>query len=178
MSKAPRRLSVSLDEESAEKLESLKKEMDCSKARVIREALKHLYAVEEFGSSLEAVETYLDFLAKDEHVIVDVDHWNSLFEEIGEGSEEFWEEVEDIGEQHWDEYYDKGLRTVSDILEYVEKTNWYRLNRNSEKDFTLVIKVEKSKKFVKKFLESLFRASPHEVRIFEGRRKLRLNVVS
>ncbi len=178
MSKAPKRLSVSLNDESAEILQELKEDMDCSKAKVIREALKHLYAAEEFGTDLQVVETYLDFLAKGEHVIVDVEHWNSLFEEIDDGSEEFWEEVEDIGEQHWDEYYDKGLRTIPEILEYVEKTNWYKLNRNSERDYTLVINVENSKEFVKKFLKSLFRASPHEVRISEGRRKLRINVVS
>ncbi|RLG57244.1 MAG: CopG family transcriptional regulator [Hadesarchaea archaeon] len=174
----PIRLTISLDEETANLLAKLQHQYNSSKAEVIRKAVNYLDVVEEKGgASLDACKAYLDFLCKGEHIIVDVEHWKAIFSEIGEGSDGFWREVRDVGRHHWQEYYDKGLREVKDILEYVEKANWYRLSVDSSRAFTLILNVREAKRFVRTFFEGLFDASPHKVEITEGRGKIRINVM-
>jgi hypothetical protein len=52
---------------------------------------------------LDHIQIYIDYLAKMEHVIVDIANWKSIFSEIGNGSEKFWNEVYQIGVEHWKE---------------------------------------------------------------------------
>jgi len=175
----PVRLTISLDQESWALIEQLQQKYKTSKADVLRKAVFCLDIVEKVGlTSPDTIKAWLDFLGKGEHVIVDVEHWRAIFNEIGEGNQEFWEKVREIGRYHWGEYYDKGLRTVREILEYVEKTNWYRLSVDSEKGFTLVLNVREAKRFIREFFEGLFEMSPHKVSITETEGKLRINVMA
>ena len=175
----PVRLSISLDEESAALINKLQREYKTSKADIVRRAVSYLNVAEEKGRvSLDSCKAYLDFLSKGEHVIVDVEHWKALFTEIGGGSEEFWEEVYKIGRHHWKEYYDKGLRDVKEILEYVEKTNWYRLSVDSEQSFTLTLNVREAKRFIRSFFEGFFDASTHKVTITESYGKIRVTIMT
>lgn len=177
--KKTRRLSISLDEKSADLVDDLQRRFDTSKAEVMREALKYLKVATENGSvPVSTVSVYLDMLSKGEHVIVDTEHWRTLLKELGENSEDYWEKARKIGKQHWREYSDKGIRSVGNILKYVENANWYTLSKDSKKGFTLILKVQESKKFVKEFFKSLFEASPHEIEINEGYGKIRINVIS
>jgi hypothetical protein len=112
-----------------------------------------------------------------EHVIVDIAHWKSIFTEIGKGSEQFWEEVRRIGEAHTKEYYDKGLKNIKDILEYVENTNWYKLSVDSESSFTLILTVSESSEFVKNFFKGFFKNYPRKVEINEEYKKIRIRII-
>ncbi len=173
------RLSISLDEESAALIEKFRDKYKTSKTDIVRRAVRYLNVAEEKGGvSLDSCEAYLDFLGKGEHTIVDVEHWRALFAEIGDGSEEFWREVRDIGRNHWKEYYDKGLRGVKEILEYVEKTNWYKLSADSGQSFTLILSVREAKRFVRGFFEGLFDASTHKVEITESHGKIRVTTIA
>jgi len=58
--------------------------------------------------------------------------------------------------------FDKGIREFEQILEYLEKTNWYKLNTDSQQSFTLVSAVLESTKFIKTFLEGLFSKYPQK----------------
>lgn len=175
----PIRLSISLDDETAKLIEKIQSKLGTSKAEVVRLSVGYLNVAEEKGGvPLSTVNACLDFLAKGEHVIVDVEHWHSLFKEIGNGSENFWKEVREVGKNHWKEYHDKGLRNVRDVLDYVEKTNWYTMNVDSEHDFTLILRVPSSKRFVRTFFEGLFDASPYQVKISESYGKIRMSVVT
>lgn len=177
--RAPQRLSISLDDESVKLIEKFQLKFKTSKADVIRRALRCYNEIEEAGGPpLDYIRAYIDFLAKGEHVIVDVDHWRTIFNEIGEGSKKFWDEVHRIGDNHRAEYCDKGLRSVREILDYVEKANWYKLSADSEHGYTLVLNVPESKKFVKTFFEGLFSAYPQIIEITEGFGKIRINVVT
>lgn len=174
----PVRLSISLDEGSAALIERLQSKHKTSKADIVRRAVRYLNIAEEEGEvPLDTCKVYLDFLSRGEHVIVDVEHWKALFSEIGSGSDEFWKEVREIGRYHWREYYDKGLRDVKEILEYVEKTNWYKLSVDSEYGFTLILSVREAKRFVRSFFEGLFDASTHKIQITEGYGKIRINIM-
>ncbi len=175
--KKSKRLSISLDKKSAELIDELQEKFNSSKAEVIRKSLRYLKVGEEAGGvGLSTISAYLDFLAKGEHIIIDTEHWRILLGEIGEEKGKFWKKAKKIGKQHWEIYSDKGFKTVEEILEHVEKANWYELSKDSEKGFTLVLRVQESQEFVKVFIESLFKASPHDVDISEGYGKLRVRI--
>ena len=173
--RVPKRLTVSLDEESLKLIEESQFKHKTSKADVVRRAVHFYNEFDRVGVPLQALRAYMDFLAKGEHTICDVDLWEALFEEIGEGSKKFWDEVYKIGEMHRDEYADKGLKSVREILEYVEKANLYRLSVDSENSFTLILTVPKSRRFVRTFFEGLFR-SLLNVDITDTYGKIRINV--
>jgi len=173
------RLSVSLDEESQDIINKYLTKYKGSKANLIRKALEHLNYHEEIQKkiSLEDIQIYIDYLAKMEHVIVDIAHWKSIFSEIGEGSEKFWEEVYQIGVEHWKEYSDKGIRNIQNILEYVERTNWYKLNIDSENTFTLILTVSEASRFVTTFFRGFFSRYSREVEIREEFKKIRIRII-
>lgn len=173
------RLSVSLDEKSLSIIEEYLSKYNVSKAGIIRKALQCLKNMEELREKipLENIMTYIDYLANMEHIIVDVAHWKSIFSEIGKGSEKFWDEVYKIGEAHAKEYYDKGLRDVEQILRYIEKTNWYKLNIDSENSYTLILTVSESSKFIKTFFEGFFSKFPRKIEISEGYKKIRIKLI-
>ena len=136
-----KRLCAYFDDESTAIIEKYEKKYGGSTAAILRKALQCLKNNEEAQekTSWENIIAYVDFLANMEHVILDIAHWKLIFTEIGKGSEKFWEEMRRIGEEHTKEYYDKGLKNIKDILEYVEKTNWYRLSIDSDTSFTLIL---------------------------------------
>jgi hypothetical protein len=174
-----KRLSVALDEKSDELINSYLSKYNVSKSEIIRRAIKCLKFEDENvkgRTTLQDLTAYIDFLSNMEHVIVDVAHWKAIFLEISENSEKFWNEVSKIGEQHLDEFYDKGKKDVRGILEFVEKTNWYKLSIDSENCYTLILIVSESSKFVKKFFEGLFKNYPRKVEISEDYKKLRIRL--
>jgi hypothetical protein len=172
------RLSISLDDESIAIIEKYLEKYQ-SKANLLRSALQCLKTSEEIQEQAPfgLIRTYINFLAKMEHVVIDIAHWEAMLSEIGEGSEDFWNEVRKIGEEHLKEFYDKGLREVRQILEYIEKKNWYKLNMDSESSFTLILTVSESKIFVKTFLEGIFKRYPKKVEISEQHKKIRIRVL-
>ncbi|MBU0497631.1 MAG: hypothetical protein KKG04_06735 [Candidatus Thermoplasmatota archaeon] len=173
-----KRLCAYFDDESVEILEKYSAKYGGSTANLLRRSLQCLKNCEEAQekTSWDHIIAYVDFLAKMEHVILDIAHWKVLFSQIGDGSDKFWEELRSIGEAHYKEYLDKGLRTVQDMLEYVENTNWYRLSVDAEDKFTLVLTVSESSHFVKTFFEGLFRQYPRDVEFREESMKIRIRV--
>ena len=93
------RLSVSLDETSIDIITEFLPKYKGSKAHLIRRALETLKAYEKMQDKvpISTIETYVDFLASMEHIIVDIAHWKAIFNEINNGSDQFWKEVYDIG---------------------------------------------------------------------------------
>ena len=173
------RLSVSLNNESSNIIKKYLPKYKGSKADLIRRALIYLDKYEgiQDNISLEIIETYIDFLGKMEHVIVDISHWKAIFNEIGEGSDDFWNEVYRIGEDHRKEYYDKGIKNIRKILEFIEKTNWYKLKVDSEEYFTLILTVSEASKFITRFLSGLFKNYHRKVEVIEEGKKIRVRVV-
>jgi len=173
-----RRVCANFDEESLAIIEKYQAKYKGSTANLLRLALRCLKICEEAQekASLEKIMTYIDYLAKMEHLLIDIADGKAIFSEIGEGSEKFWDEIYNIGEEHLEEYQDKGLRTVKQMLEYVEKTNWYKLSVDSENSFTLILSVSEASKFVKTFFEGLFDNYPKKVEIIEEFKKIRVRV--
>lgn len=119
----------------------------------------------------------MDMLLSSEHVILDIDHW-LLFINLIESSpekERFWEKHREIARSHVEELKQK-VHSVGDILERLEACNFFIITKNSEKDFTLVLYSETTKRFIKVFLEEFFSAMGLKVEIRENLTKLRLVV--
>ena len=173
------RLSVSLNQESIDIIKEFLPKYKGSKANLIRRALETLKAHEKMQSKvpISTIETYVDYLASMEHIIVDIAHWKSIFSEIDKGSEKFWQEVFDIGAQHWKEYHDKGIKNIQKILEYVEITNWYKLNSDSETSFTLTLTVSEASKFIATFFQGFFSRYPREIEVNQEYKKIRIRAI-
>ena len=173
-----RRICANFDDESLEILEKYQTKYKGSVANLLRRALHCLKKFEELRekASYKKIETYVNKLANMEHLIIDIADGKAIFSEIGEGSEKFWDDIYKIGEEHLKEYQDKGLKTVSQILEHVEITNWYKLNIDSENNFTLILAVSEASKFVKTFFEGLFNNYSRKVEIIEEFKKIRIRV--
>ncbi len=173
------RLSISLNNESSKIIQKYLPKYQGSKADLIRRALIYLDKCEEIQETVDfkTIEAYIDYLGKLEHVIVDISHWKVIFNEIGTGSSKFWDEIYRIGEEHRKEYYDKGIRNIRMVLEHVEKTNWYKLNVDSEDCYTLILTVTEAGKFVKNFLTGFFKDYPRKVEISDEGKKIRIRVI-
>ncbi|MFH1013161.1 MAG: hypothetical protein V1769_01485 [Thermoplasmatota archaeon] len=117
---------------------------------------------------------YINFLADNEHLIVDIVQWKAIFIEIGEGSKKFWDDVWKIGDFHRKVYRDNGIREPVYILRYMEKINWYALKEDSKNNFTLVLSVSESARFIKTFFEGFFSNYPRKVDIQEEYMKIRI----
>jgi hypothetical protein len=174
------RLTVSLDNDSEVIVDSISKKYGLNKTGVVRKALKLLDQQEKLNKtcSTDTIQAYCEFLENKDHIILDVDHWDAFFNEIDEGSEKFWDAVYEIGVEHQKEYHNKGIRTVREILSFVEKTNWYILNEDSDKSFTLILNLSISGKFVEHFFKGFFLHHPQEVTIKRGARKIRVTIKS
>ena len=168
------RLTIALDEDSNNIIQKFIEEKNISKSSVIRLALQSLVKQSKLEKlcSIEQLYVYSLFLVNNDHIILDVDHWDVFFKEIGDGSDSFWNGVYDVGVEHQKEYHNKGLREVHDILTFIEKTNWYRLNQDSENSYTLVLNVLASGKFVEYFFKGFFRDFPQKVQVKRGGRKI------
>ncbi|MEM4747763.1 MAG: ribbon-helix-helix protein, CopG family [Archaeoglobaceae archaeon] len=167
------RLSISLDEESKEKINSLCLKTGKSASQIIREFIELGYEILNLGIDVETLKIWIDYLAKKQHIILDIEHWRVIFSEIEKvNSDEFWEKMEEIGLSHAMQYKLKGIDTVEKILSYVEKANWYEIKVEKKGIYTLVLNDLKVKKFVKTFLEKVFEGQKIKAEIKEGFGKL------
>ena len=117
-----KRICANFDDESLEILNQYLVKYKGSTAHLLRMALQSLKNCEELQEKVpwKNVAAYVDYMGSMEHLIIDIADGQAIFSAIGEGSDKFWKEIYKIGEEHLNEYFDKGLRTVKEILEYVE----------------------------------------------------------
>lgn len=128
------RTSISLDSKTLDMLGELVKKTGKSASEIIRESVATYYDL-EFSSkvSRKVLKIYVDFLSEGEHVIVDLEHWEAIWKLLNEiADEEFWKLIEVSGREHGIQYYNKGLRDVKSILEYMEPGNFFRIKQDAE----------------------------------------------
>lgn len=167
------RLSISIDEESKEKLDRLKYETKKGTSELIRDLIDFGYEVYRSGVDIESLKAWIDYLAKRQHMILDIEHWRVIFSELENvDNNDFWRQMEEIGLSHAMQYKMKGLDNVEKILKYVEKANWYEIKEEGKGIYTLILNDLKIKKFVKVFLEKVFEGQKIRAEIKEGFGKL------
>jgi hypothetical protein len=175
----PTRITVAFDPSTANLLEKISKESGLSQSEIMRRALRFYNenrAIDD-AATRKKIYTYMDLLLSGEHVILDVDHW-LLFLKLVEScpsEEKFWEEHRDVARSHTEQLKAKVL-TVEELLARLEACNFFRVIKNSEKDFTLVLGSELPKTFVRIFLEEYFAGMGVKAEIKENLAKIRVTV--
>lgn len=173
------RITVAFDQVTANLLEKISKEAKLSQSEIIRRALRFYYenrAIED-ATTRKKLYTYMDLLLGGEHVILDVDHWLLFLKLVGSSPEQerFWKEHRDVAKSHAEQLKTK-VFTAEELLARLEACNFFRITKDSENDFTLVLGSELPKKFVRIFLEEYFADMGVKAEIKENLAKLRVTV--
>jgi len=181
MSKNPSRITVAFDQSTANLLEKISKEAELSQSEIMRRALRFYYENRALTDPVikKKIYTYMDLLLGGEHVILDVDHW-LLFLGLIESSpeaEKFWSEHRIVAQSHKEQLKNK-VHTAEELLARLETCNFFRMTKNSENDFTLILGSELPKKFVKIFIEEFLSAMGVKAEIKENLAKISVTVKS
>ncbi len=169
----PIRITVALDGESYEIFNELKEKFKDSQSELIRRALRFYHDHMDLEDhDRNKIRMYVELLGEGEHVILDIDHWVAFlkFIETHPDKEEFWKIHREIAKAHAEEFAGKDAKY---ILERLEACNFFRINEKNG-EWTLVLNHEATKKFVKMFLEEVFRNMGFDFEIREDLMKLRL----
>jgi hypothetical protein len=177
--RTPTRITVAFDSSTASLLEKISKEAEVSQSEIMRRALRFYNdnrALED-PAVRKKVYAYLDLLSSGEHVILDVDHW-LLFLEMVESSpdqEAFWAKHKEIARSHKEQLQSK-VHTAEQVLIRLENCNFFRITKNSDKDFTLVLGSELPKKFIRVVIEEFFSVLGIKAEIRENLAKLNVSI--
>ncbi len=173
---APTRVTISLDGETAQLFEKLKGEERASQSGLIRRALKFYAAYKDVVKEDDArIRTYIDMLTGGEHVIVDMDHW-ILFMRYLEEVEEFWKDHHEIARAHGEQLPGK-TKTPEELLKRLESCNFYKLKKDSDNEYTLMLGSDKSIRFIKVFLEEVLEGMGYKAEIKEDLTKIRVKIL-
>jgi hypothetical protein len=168
---------VAFDKTTAELLEKVSAEAQVSNSETMRRALKFYSQNKALDdpAMTRKIHAYLDMLLTGEHVIVDIDHWLMFLRLISSSPEKesFWSEHKQVARAHGEQLKTK-VHSPEELLERLEACNFFRLTKNSSKDFTLVLVSELSKDFIRIFLEEYFSAMGVKAEIKENLTKLRV----
>jgi hypothetical protein len=160
-------------------LKKISKETDLSQSEIMRRALRFYSdnkALTDLATRKKAY-AYMDLLLDGEHVILDLDYW-LLFLRLIESSpdkEKFWAEHREVARSHKEQLKSK-VHSAEELLTRLEYCNFFRMTRNSDRDFTLIFGSELPKKFVRVFLEEYFSAMGIKAEIKENLTKLSVTV--
>ena len=174
--KNPVRVTIAFDEKSYEIFSRLKEKLNQSQSEIIRNALRFYYehqGLEDYD--IEKLRIYVEMLGEGEHIILDIDHWIAFlrFMETHPEREKFWEFHREVARSHAEQFRGK---TPEYILERLEACNFFRINRISENEFTLILGNEIARYFIKTFLEEVFEGAGINAEIREDLTKLRVKV--
>ncbi len=172
--KEMKRITVSLDEETARMLEELVNLDKRSVSEIVRFAVSDYYKTRSSkGVDPEVIDIIIDLLSEREHVIVDVSLWAVILEELNKvAKEDFWKFVGKVGREYGIQLKVKGLQRAFDVLKYMESSNWFRVKPSSTNTYILVLTVKAEVKILSIFLQNLFNALEIPIEIIEGVRKL------
>ena len=175
----PTRITVAFDKSTANLLEKISKEAGLSQSEIMRRALRFYYENRAIDGAVirKKIYTYMDLLLNGEHVILDVDHWLLFLKLVDScpSSNQFWEEHRDVARSHREQLKTKVL-SAEELLARLEACNFFRVTKNSNEDFTLVLGSELPKTFVRIFLEEYFDGMGVKVNIQENLAKLRVTI--
>jgi hypothetical protein len=173
------RITVALDESAFQIFEKLRKEEGISQSALMRRALKFYDENKGLVKGKDPkVDLYVDMLSSGEHIILDMDHWLLLIGLIDSSpkKEKFWQGCRAVAMAHAEQLPSK-VRTPGELLERLEACNFFRLVKNSEKDFTLVLNSNVTKKFVKTIVEDFLSCMDFKAEVKEDFSKLRVKIL-
>lgn len=166
---------MAFDQPTARLLEKLSQEAELSQSEIMRRALRFYCENKALQDPVTSkkVHAYMELLLSGEHVILDVDHW-LLFLRFIEASPEaakFWEEHRKVAQSHKEQLRSRA-NTMESILTRLENCNFFRMTKNSDKDFTLILGSEIPKTFVRILIEEFFFVAGIKAEIKENLAKI------
>ncbi|MBD3230315.1 MAG: ribbon-helix-helix protein, CopG family [Candidatus Lokiarchaeota archaeon] len=170
----PVRITIALDEEVAKIVDQMRTELDVSQSELIRRAIKFFNKYREPIEKVDnfQLKTYLDMLPEGEHIILDLEHW-SAFLKSAQNDDEFWETHEKVAKEHAETLSEK-LKAPIRLLKRLEAANFFTISTENPENHTLILRSDRSQKFIKIFLENVIPAMGYDVEIKEGMTKLRI----
>jgi len=174
----PTRMTIALDEESERILKSLANETGVSYSALVRTALKFFSQNREFTKNLEKTKLWSNLLQSGEHIILDIDHWLLFLKYIGTSSkkESFYQDGKKVARSHAEQLA-KITPTPEEYLKRLEACNLYKLSKNSEDEYTLVLNSGLTKRFVKELISETLTEMGFDVDMKEDMMKLRLRII-
>jgi predicted DNA-binding protein len=169
------RISVAVDEETRSMLESLAKRENKTISEIIRQAIITYSKIEDKNLLVEAIDKYLDVVSKSDNIIIDIELWLTILDELNRhSSEEFWELIEKIGYEHGLELKSRGVTSIEEILNLFEFRHLFEVKKNDSKDgYVLILATRNEVKLLKAYLCGLFKSlGIEDIEIVEGLRKL------
>jgi len=168
-----KRISVLLDSKSFEALNKLMNEKHLKISDVVRLSIMNYYNQEMGGKNVEGLSKYAQYLSDGSHLILDIELFASLLSSIDTKSESFWKNVEMEGHKHGVYYRSIGLTDIEEILRQKEVKNWFKIRKESDECFLLILPSSEVQKFMKHFLIGLSTALDASLEIKEiGTRNL------
>jgi hypothetical protein len=178
--KAPERVTIALDEETAGLFKKMKEDLGISQSELMRESLKFYGKHRNLFDFVEdkKVYTHAEMLSAGEHVILDIDHFLLFltFMESHPEKERFWNLHKEVCQAHAEQFKHK-LYNAESILKRLEACNLFKLSKSSKNEFTVVLNSDLAKKFVKMEIEEIFSGMGLEVETKEDFTKLRVKVL-
>lgn len=169
--KKSKSVSFAIDDRISDALNTLISMKNQTKSEILREAILKYLEHESDGIS-EETKKYADLLSAGEHVVVDIELWSILLDELNEkASDDFWKLIGNIGYRHGIQHKIKGQVKLQDVLRHIEAWNWFRV-KIGEKAITLVLTTHNEQRILKIFLENLFKALDISIEVVDSLRRL------
>ena len=171
------RVTIALDEDAFQLFEKLRKEAGVSGSELVRRTLRFYNENKDLLKVKERIDLYSEMLSSGEHIILDIDHFILLLSLIGSSPKEdkFWEKCKAVAKSHAEQLSNK-IRTPEQLLERLAACNLFRLIKNSEKEFTLVLTSDATRKFVKRLVEDFLESMGFKVEVKEHLAKLTVKI--
>lgn len=171
----PHRITIALDEETMNLLSKLAKQMGITHSAVVRTSLKFFSENTDSPENLERSRIWSNLLSKGEHIILDVDHWLLLLKHINSSPvrETFYEEAKPIAISHAEQLASV-VKTPEEYLKRLEACNLCRVVKQSEKEFTVILTSEESKRLLSELIEQTLTQLGFQLEIKKDLMKLRL----
>jgi len=172
------RLTVSLDEESREALESLTRNTGRSQSELVRRALTFYTANFEAAStdSSQSLEEYYKMLAGGEHVLLDIDFLHCFLahvKEDGEPTKEFISDTDQVSDYHAEEVVDR-FSSLDELLEWLSLCGVLSVRQSTENTYHIVFPPADVRWFMTRFIERSVEKLSFDVDIKPGVAKVLL----
>jgi negative regulator of replication initiation len=171
------RVTIALDEDAFQLFEKLRREAGVSGSELVRRTLRLYNENKELFKVKKRIDLYNEMLSSGEHIILDIDHFILLLDLIGSSPkmEKFWQKSKAVAKSHAEQLSSK-IRTPEDLLERLAACNFFRLIKNSEKEFTLVLSSVATRKFVKRLVEDFLESMEFDADVKEHLAKLTVKI--
>jgi hypothetical protein len=167
-----RRLSVAVDEKISKILEELSREEDKTVSDIIRAAiLAYAEIMSEGETQVENIKKYEEFLAKRDHIILDLEIWIALLDFVNEVADDrLWKIIEEIGYESGLEFKLRGL-TLREVFKHLEFKNI--LKEKCEDGVEVLVLTSRSEvKILTHYLKGIFKSMGIDAQIIPGVRRL------